>query len=159
MSIEIVNTPIAGNKVITERTYFADQDTPLGDPNDGAGGSSNYTATVLRERVTSIEGLTPTINRTSIAPVAGEPAEGTDGTDPSHYVNAEVGFDAEIKVHMTDILLYPDEDTVTVGSLTVPAKVVPLLLAATYDLVSQKHNLKKLNNAIENAIQLALAGE
>ena len=151
MSIEVVNTTINAPKKIVERTWRATQLTERGNPNDGADGISSYKNILYRERVTSIDGIEDIVSRDRVAPDPGPIADGTDGTQLEHYQNGIPGFEPKVEVKMTEVLSYPDSDTVTVGNVTVPVKIVPLLLSATYDLVAQKANQKALEKAIIEA--------
>lgn len=151
MSIEVINTTINASKKIIERTWRATQFTELGDSNDGMNGISGYKNVLYRERIINIDGIDSIKSRNRVAPDPGPIADGTDGTEISHYQNGTVGFEPVVEVKMSEVLSYPDDDTVTVAGITVPAKIVPLLLSATYDLVAQKANQEALDKAILEA--------
>lgn len=157
MSVEVVNTTISAAKKITERTWRATQFTEDG---------SDYSCTIFRERKTEIEGMDPSFSRNAIAPVVGAVADGMDGTDASHYPDAKAGFVPEVTASMSTILAYDPGETVTathphpamaaaIGPVTVPACMVPLLLAEVYDLVATKANQKGLAIALAKAIEAA----
>lgn len=154
MSIEVINTTINAAKSVIERTWRATQFTE---------DMSDYSCTIYRERKTQIAGLDPSYTRKRIDPVVGNPSEGTDGTDPSHYSNAKIGFVPEVTAKMSEILAYDPSETVSakhpnpainaiIGEVTVPACMVPLLLAEIYDLVATKANQDALNKAIQDKI-------
>jgi len=160
VSIEVVNTTINAAKTIKERTWRATQFTEDVAPHDGSG----YSCKLFRERKTAIEGLDPTYSRDRVAPVLGAVADGMDGTDASHYPDAEVGFEPEVIAPMADILAYDPSETITVthphpgiGEVTVPAAVIPLLLQGVYDLVATKANQAALDAALAKAIEAAAA--
>lgn len=155
MSIEIINTVIENaEKYAVERTWRGEQFTEFQSLKAEEIDLVKYRAVVHRERITTIdvEGMEPLISRRAIPPFVGEPAEGTDGTQPEHYADAVPGFNPRIETDMAEITDYADTETVTVAGVTIPAKIVPLLLQATYDLVAQKHQQKQLEQAIQTRI-------
>lgn len=156
MSIEITNTQITASKTIIERTWRATQFTEFQSDDPAKIDLTKYRAVVHRERVTLIEGLDHSVSRKGAPADVGEPAEGTDGTDPEHYENANAGFIEEIDTNMAEVLSYPDDLMVTAAGVTVPAKIVPILLQATYDIVAVRHKAARLEAKIAKAVEEAI---
>jgi hypothetical protein len=116
--------------------------------------NDEYRAVIHRERLTYIDGTAQhPPNREPVAASAGDVAQGEDGTDPSHYPDANGGFVNKLKVPVSE--LEARQDAIIIDSQSIPIKNIPVIIAAMCDKLIEEELEARKTQVVDAAVAAA----
>lgn len=113
---------------------------------------TDYEVVIKSEVVNIDDGVAQTPGRRDgLPPVVGSPANGKDGTQPEHYLDADGGVPPVVRIRVSELEQRPGG--VTYSGTTVPwSKFAPLIAAAINIIVDEASDARR-----DKAVQQAAA--